>query len=348
MFQHTSAFDGFTIEWRCSVWRWGKKTNVKSWYISEAQSTFSLWNTRANGRAFYKLCPTLDGTLAHFSALTTLTQFWVFNTLNGETLAGGGERICFVCTVCTPIIQTTCVSCLHVCACERPQRAWRFSENEWESALRKHHPELTEPGNWSLKKKNHLAHQLSKQINKRKNETPQRGGGLRGDERQLCSLSRSTWMHLQRKRLFSQRNESHAEAVRPLLVSKCVIIVSFGTAPSSWVTLWPASFAHGPPGDAERANASQSLSNRRPRGRLWYRVIDDVNVSYIRGQKHARDTEKTDDGSWREGISDSPASATWQKYHWWAPFAGTIRAVTETRKITSAGIRIDTSKLSSH
>lgn len=32
-------------------------------------------------------------------------------------------------------------------------------------------------------------------------------------------------------------DESHAEAVRASLVSKCVIIVSFGSAPSYWVTL---------------------------------------------------------------------------------------------------------------
>lgn len=179
MFQRTIAFDGCTNKWRHSVWRWGEKKHVKSWYISEAQSTFSLWNTRVNGRAFYKLCPTLDGTLAHFSALTTLAQFWVFNTLNGETLAGGGERIRSVCTVCTPIIQTTCVSCLCARGAEIPQRAWHFSENECnerEGALCKHHPKLTEPGNWSLKKKSSHSPAFKTNKEKKKKETPQRGG----------------------------------------------------------------------------------------------------------------------------------------------------------------------------
>lgn len=64
---------------------------------------------------------------------------------------------------------------------------------------------------------------------------------LRRDERQLCSLSRSTWMPSQQNCLFSHRTSPSPRPQERPLVSKCVIMVSFGAV---CLTEWPSDLFH--------------------------------------------------------------------------------------------------------
>lgn len=126
---------------------------------------------------------------------------------------------------------------------------------------------------------------------------------LRRDERQLCSLSRSTWMPSQQNCLFSHRTSPSPRPRERSLVSKCVIMVSFGAA---CLTEWPSDLFHlltFPPW------------LWRPKRGLWAtasRVDDCDNMTSVMWgvvQKVRRwEALKTDVGMWREGLSELPVN----------------------------------------
>lgn len=139
---------------------------------------------------------------------------------------------------------------------------------------------------------------------------------MRGDERQLCSLSRSIWIHLQQNYLFSQGTSPLLRLWERPLVFKCVIIVSFDTAS---LTRWPSDLLHllvvpwwlrrdqTPHSCSLRATASSVDGCGSMSLMLW---VCHTGKNHLVSPEQGWGTLKTDDSFWQEGISDSPVSAT--------------------------------------
>lgn len=154
--------------------------------------------------------------------------------------------------------------------------------------------------------------------------------GLRGDERQLCSLSSYTWLHLQQKCLFSQRTNPLLRLWVLPLVSKSVIIVSFSEA---CLTGWPSDLFHlltVPWWLAERPNTFQLHSLQATATSVddcgsMSSTISVCHTGRITSWLHLARRHLTCDGHSLDCHQHD------QEYYWQAVSAGTVRAVKHTK-----------------